>query len=283
VLDNRFVPPRENLAGRMLAAVANSAWLAAVRRATFDRLPFVRIESDVSRVVYLNWVVPLDAVAALVPEGVELDSRNGKTVLTVLTYAHGNFGPAFLGPLRKWFPSPLQSNWRFYVSAINGSSPAHPTVLFARNVFDGMLHAVSTRILSDAMLSHAAAAFEHRDAGDTVSTRIVAGAGSAPELASVTAPTSARQLPDEFAPFFSSWDEAIATLCLQDSAISPVSAISRVAQAGIDLPIRLESVVAMTSVSYEPGELLRSLGALSVPFCFCVPRVRFQVLWERLL
>lgn len=282
MLDNRFVPPDRSLAGRALAALANSGWIAAIRRATLGRLPFVRLESDVTRVVYLNWIVALDAVAAFVPEGVELETRDGKVVLTVLTYTHGNFGPACLGPLRRWFPSPLQSNWRLYVARIDGRQPAPRTVLFMRNVFDGMLHAVATRIFSDAMLAHAAASFEHREVGGAISTRIEAGSGSAPELACVTAPACRGEVPAEFAPFFPGWDEAMAALCLQDSAITPVATIGRVAQAGIDLPIQLQDVAAMTAVSYEPGPLLRSLGATSMPFCFCVPGVRFQALWERL-
>jgi hypothetical protein len=75
----------------------------------------------------------------------------------------------------------------------------------------------------------------------------------------------------------------IEALCLQDSAVCHAPSIGRIAEAGIDLPIPIDEVVPLASVSCTPGALLRSLGALSAPFCFYVPKVRFKVLWERLL
>lgn len=77
------------------------------------RLPFLTLHSDVRDVVYVSWLVDAAAAQKLVPAGVTLWQRDGKTPFTVLTYRHGHFGPALPGPLRKLLPSPLQSNWRF--------------------------------------------------------------------------------------------------------------------------------------------------------------------------
>lgn len=60
--------------------------------------------------------MPARNLASVVPPGVSLIQKGGHTLLTVLTYRHGHFGPAFLGPLRKLLPSPLQSNWRVYLA-----------------------------------------------------------------------------------------------------------------------------------------------------------------------
>jgi hypothetical protein len=279
---NRFAHPEGRIAARLLSKPGNSGAFAAVRRAVMGWLPFVQLQSDVNRVVYLNWVVPLHAVAPLVPEGVELVSREGKTVLTVLTYSHRHFGPTLAGPMRRLFPSPLQSNWRLYVARLHGRTPAKPTVLFIKNVFDSVLYAVATRMFSDALPSHLAGRFVHCGSADGHSTVIESAFGSAPELACDTACTQVRIVPPEFAPFFSTWRAGVESLCVQDSAVCAVPLIDRIAEAGIDLPIPLEEVVPLTSVSFTPGALLRSLGAVSAPFCFYVPKVRFRVLWERL-
>ena len=112
-MNNLFRHPGTGLLARICNWLANCQPVLGLRRAILSRLPFVRLESDVVEVVYLNWLVPSALAAPHVPPGVTLHERNGQTILTVLTYRHGHFGPAMLGPLRKLFPSPLQGNWRF--------------------------------------------------------------------------------------------------------------------------------------------------------------------------
>src|SRR5689334_7538016 len=103
-MNNAFVYPRPGVIGAMLAWLATSRALLRVRRAILPKLPFMRLASDVRDVVYLNWVVPLSAVARYVPPGVTLRERNGMTLFTILTYRHAHFGPALAGPLRILFP-----------------------------------------------------------------------------------------------------------------------------------------------------------------------------------
>ena len=102
---------------------------------------------------------PAAAARALVPPRMTLATREVRVLLTVLSYRHGHFGPALAGPLRRLFPSPLQSNWRLYVDALDGAPLPAPTVFFLANVFDGALYALGTRLFSDALPSHLARRF----------------------------------------------------------------------------------------------------------------------------
>lgn len=280
---NKFYYPKPGILGATLSAIANSRLLGSVRRAILSHLPFVRLESDVRDIVYLNWVVPSELVRAHIPRGVQILEVGGATILTTLTYSHGGFGPSIFGRLRRFFPSPLQSNWRLYVSEASSGVGAAKKVLFLKNIFNSIIYAVGTRVFSDALPSHMAPDFKHHKQGNHYITEIKAGQGSAPELSCITEGAEAKELPSEFQRFFASWEEAIEYLCIQDSAICGVPGINRIAQAGIDLPIDTSLVVPLKAVDYTAGAYLESLGADSIPFCFAVPRVKFKVLWERLL
>jgi hypothetical protein len=280
---NAFVFPGDGLPAGLLNRVANCRFIRRVRRALLSRLPFVTLESDVRNVVYLTWVVPVASVRAHVPDGVELVQRDGQTLFTVLSYRHGHFGPARAGWLRKLFPSPLQSNWRLYVRRLPGGVPVEREVLFVRNVFDSKAYALGSRLGSDALPSHLAARFVHRRTDTGYDTRIDPGRGSAPALASTTMRSEARELPSVLVPFFQDWSEAVAFLCDQDAAIVPVDDESRIAKAGISLPIALSTIEPLVSVATTGAGFLESIGASDEPFCFAVPGVKFKVLWERLL
>ena len=280
--NNAFVFPRPGALGRLVAFLANSERLARIRRACLAGLPFPILESDVRDVVYLNWVVPMERARPLIPRNVQITEIDGRCILTLLTYRHGHFGPRLFGRLRRLFPSPLQSNWRFYVSAVDGLSRAN-TVLFVRNVFDSILYALGSRLFSDTLPSHYAMRMSQTRTAGGYSAVIEGGVGSAPELAHDTILSNARELPQSFARFFNSWHQAVAILASQSAAITEVSSIHRLAEATIDLPIVIDEVLPAESASYTPGKLLRDLGADTPPFCFIVPAVRFRVLSERLL
>ena len=63
----------------------------------------------------------------------------------------------------------------------------------------------------------------------------------------------------------------------------PVDDESRIAKAGISLPIALSTIEPLVSVATTGAGFLESIGASDEPFCFAVPGVKFKVLWERLL
>jgi hypothetical protein len=282
-MDNAYVHPTPGLPGRAFAALANNAAIRWIRRKAMSLLPFARLASEVEDVVYLTWIVPVERVRALVPPGVAIVDRAGLTLFTVLTYRHGHFGPKRLGPLRRLCPSPLQGNWRLYVEALPGGAAPTCTVLFLRNVFDSPVYTLGSRLASDALPSHLARSFVHRRNGDGYETRIEPGAGSAPALASTTVRAPAKVLPAGYERFFASWTGAVRFLCRQDAAIVGVDGGGRIAQAGISLPIELDTVVPLQSVDTRGAGFLESVGATGEPFCFAVPKVGFEVLWERLL
>lgn len=259
-----------------------SGWLRRARRWVMARMPFPILASDVSDVIYLNWVVAADRAAELVPPGVDLVEREGRVIFTVLTYRHRNFGPAMLGPLRRLFPSPLQSNWRFYVDRISGGT-ATATVLFVANVFDSTLYTIATRLFSDALPSDLALRFEHRRDKGRYLTAIAGGGGSSPDLSAVTR-AGESVLPADFASFFADWEEAVRHLSLQDVAICSVDDLpGRLALAEIDLPIDLARIEPLVCAEWSGGPWLDRLGVHAPPFAFRVPGVAFRVVSERLI
>lgn len=282
MLTPRYRSPAAGLAGRAEDALANAEAFRRTRRAVFSRLPFPVLESDVRDVVYASWIVETAALADRIPPGVKVREVDGRTVLTLLAYDHGHFGPADMEPVRRLFPSPRQANWRLYVEEIDGAAPAVPTVLFLANVFDSLLYAVGTRLFSDVMLSQRAASFEHgvTEAGWATSARCSPGT---PSWRLGGRSGGSARLPEEFAPFFGTFDAALQDLCLQDAAIAPVVNETALAWSGIDLPIATASIRPLIVEDYRPCDLLRQWGAEASPFCFHVPAVRFRVLGESLL
>lgn len=282
--DNAFVHPSAGPIGRLANRIVASRPLLRARRALLSRLPFLQLASDVENVVYCTWVVDVTAVAPLVPHGVTLASRDGRTLFTTLTYAHRHFGPRLAGPLRRVFPSPLQSNWRLYVDTLPGGLPADGTVLFVKNVFDHPLYALGSRLFSDALPSHLAQRFTHTVQDGRHDTLLSGGGGSAPDLRCTAQATDERTLPDAFAPFFADWRDAVASLSQQHAAIAHVDDCDRVAHASIDLPIDVDAVRPLkTTGPVGGGDFLAEIGATGEPMCFVVPEVAFRVLSERLL
>lgn len=271
--------PYPGLAGRVLASLLNARGLARLRHALLSRLPFPVLRSDVEDVVYLTWMVDARAARALLPAGLRVWERNGLTPLTVLTYRHGHFGPALAGPLRRLFPSPLQSNWRLYLDGpLPPGAPAN-TVWFLENMMDSGAYVAATRLFSDIMRTHRPARFTHDRAG----TRIEPGAGSAPALAYAMAPGAQPVLPPAFAEAFGSWDAAVAMLACQDAALGWSARLGKLVLSHIDLPIPLGAVEPLVPAGSVACSLLDSLPAAGEPLCFLVPEVSFRVLSESVL
>lgn len=287
VPSNTYQHPRPGPGGRLLQAIVNAPRIARWRRALMSRLPFMRLASDVSDVVYLTWLVPVTACAHLVPPGVRLWQREGLTPFTALTYRHAHFGPSLAGPLRWLFPSPLQSNWRLYLAdAPKGVAPVR-TVLFLKNVMDSVVYTFATRMFSDALRTHLAARFVHVREGDLLRTDIQPGEGSAPALSSTVRRAGERVLPPGFGTAFDSWRAAVEFLACQDAAVAPVdldAGRDALAFAEIRLPIDVPAVLPAQVVGEPPRcAALAELPPVHGPFCFVVTRVPFQVVSERVI
>jgi len=179
--DNTYRHPRAGWPGRLLAALANCTRFAAVRQAILSRLPFLQLHSDVRDVVYVSWLVDAQAAQQLLPAGTPaLWQRDGKTPFTVLTYRHGHFGPALLGPLRGLLPSPLQSNWRLYLDHTPPGAPDVPCVYFLKNIMDRLPHALGTRLFSDILPTHLADAMTLDVSATQARCSIAPGAAARP-------------------------------------------------------------------------------------------------------
>lgn len=256
-----------------------------------QRLPFMRLRSDVADVVYLNWVVDVDAIRGWSPDGVKVWQREGKTLLTILTYRHRHFGPAVAGGLRHWFGSPRQTNWRLYVERVDGA-PADGTVLFIQNTVDSALYACGIRLFSDALPVHLAGRFEHdvNEAEGRFATVVTANGGSA------TPWRCAGRMVEHHVGFDGEGDGTCAALlgelqqglsftCLQHRAVTEVAAVNgepaRLAQSDIHLPIDVSAVVPLQVDEFDCPWLAPVIGHRQ-PWAFLVREVPFEVLSESL-
>lgn len=280
--DNTYRHPRAGWPGRLFAALANCTRFATVRQAVMSRLPFLTLHSDVRDVVYVSWLVDAEAAQRLLPAGVTLWQREGKTPFTVLTYRHGHFGPALLGPLRKLLPSPLQSNWRLYLDHTPAGAPTVPCVYFLKNIMDSLPHALGTRLFSDILPTHLADNMTLEVTATQARCSIASGAGSAPLLDVQADITAEHGLDAGWQQLFGNWRDAVAFLACQDAAIAHVPRNGKLVFGEIDLPVDVGQVQALTALRADCG-LLGQLPPLSAPFAFLVPEVAFKALSERLL
>jgi hypothetical protein len=281
---NAYKHPRIGALGWLAEWIANSRTLPVLRRTVTSRLPFLKLESDITSVVYLTWLVPASLCEDFVPPGVRLWQRDGLTPFTILTYRHGHFGPSALGPLRRLFPSPLQSNWRLYLEQAPDGAPPIRTVLFLKNVMNSVAYSLGTRVFSDALPTHLAAEFVHRCDGDLFFTEITSGSGGAPSLECTVSRSSIQSRSPEFLSMFGSWPNAVEFLACQDAAVAYVEGAKRLAFAEIKLPIDLSCVLPAEVAQTSPKcSMLSVLRPIEGPFCFVVPSVHFRALSEQLL
>lgn len=290
----RYRHPTPGIPGRLIEALVGCPHWTRLRRWLVARVPVLALASDVRDVAYLNWWVDASALPSP-PDGYRYWMRDGRTPFTILSYRHGHFGPAMVGGLRRWFPSPLQSNWRWYLERVDAPVDAPETVLFACNVMDSAAHVVGARLWSDAMQPQLAAEFVHRWQGDALLTRIVAGTGNAPDLqcrlsrAGAARPPATGEAAQQsghgwWQAGFASRDQALGFLVSQQAALA-VAPDGRVALTRIDLPADLAGIVAMSlDVEGLDCPFVESIGGqVSDAWCFVLPNVPFRVVSEQLL
>jgi len=247
----------------------------------FNVIPFPKLRSDVEGIIYLNWVVDRQAVQSLVPEGVKLLDIGGKTIFSILTYRHGNFRPAIANWFRYLFPSPLQSNWRFYVESVGGQL-IDKTVLFIKNIMDNLLFVVGTRISSDAMLTHYARKFALQIEENNMELSIDPEDGSSPDIDCQLERSANFDFPEVLVQYFGSETGLLEYLCLQHSALTESQDIDGICKADIDLPIDLTTVKALSVLNVKSNWLLEH-QIVGQPFAFYVPKVEFRVLNETII
>ena len=284
LLGNQFQSPRRSPIHWLTAALSNSKLLARSRRKVTSFFPFLKLRSDVKDVVYMNWILEVDKVRHFIPDGLELWEKDGKTLFTILTYRHGSFGPSFLGPFRRLFLSPLQSNWRLYLKSAPPNVAQGSTVLFLKNSMSSHLYALGTRVFSDVLATHLPRNFIHNQKDSGFETSIFPGKGSAPELKCFVESSDQKTMDKEFSELFDSWEEIVDFLSFQDAAVSYTDRDSIFAFSQIELPIDTSTIQPMELRSEGfLCPMLDELAPMGEPLCYRIPKVRFLATSETLI
>ena len=269
----RYAPwrhPRPIL-GRPIALIANSRLL----RTICEYVPTVAFLSDITDVFYVNYIVEADRLAPLVPPGLELQrlGPGGRyAFFTFLSYNHGHFGPALLGPLRRLLPSPVQTNWRIHVrdprTGVQG-------IYFVTNAINSTLHSLPARMLSEGMPMHVLRRAASRPTGDGGwQMDLDPGPGTAPAAHAVLRPTAAPPADGPWRACFPSYLAMLAYCVPQDRAMSSQPWYARITRQEIHLGIPLAACepLAGTVVS----QAAQAFVGDATPFCFRVAQVAFR-------
>jgi hypothetical protein len=267
----RWRHPGSGFFPRSVDMVANSRLFGAV----LEPLPEVTMRSDITDVVYVNYLVPAERAAALLPPGLELQrlGPNGAHALfSFLTYKHGNFGFAFLGPLRRFLPSPVQTNWRVHVV---DPRTGHRGIYFVTNAITHAAPALAARLLTEGMPMHVLRRGEvGRTADASLTIALDPGDGSGPDAEMTLRPmASPPVLSGAWAECWSDYREFLAYCVPQDRAMSSQPLRLRVSRQEIDLGIPLDVCAPL-----EGTVTSRAASAIvgdAAPLCFHVPRVTF--------
>lgn len=261
--------------GWLISYLAQSRFL----RACAEWLPMVALRSDITSVVYVNYLVPAERLLPLLPPGLELQRLGPEekfALFSSLTYNHGGFGPSLLGGLRRLFPSPVQSNWRIYV---RDPQTGREGIYFVTTAINSTFHALGARMFAEGLPMHVpqAALVQLTDDG-TLRVVLNPGAGSAPDLQAELHPSGAR-LPAAWNDCFSSYENFLAYAVPQDRAL--------VTQPWYDRVVRQEISLGIPLSACEPLQgAVRSRAAANYlgdaePVCFLVPHVAFLFSEER--
>lgn len=265
--------PSRGIFSRLLELAANSHF---VRKLCLG-LPVFAFRSDIRDVVYVNYLVDAEALSAWVPPGLSLQRLGpaGRySIFTFLTYRHGHFGPRILGPLRRLFGSPVQSNWRTYV---RDDRTGHAGIYFVTNAVTTALHSLGARLLSEGMPMHLLSRGEVTRAADgTMRVRLDPGQGSAPDAEMTLTTTSDRTLPAGWRDCFADYDAMLGFIVPQDRSLCTLPFDGLTVRQEIDLGIPLASCAPLQG-PVQSQAATRIVGDAAA-LCFYVPAVPF--LWS---
>jgi hypothetical protein len=261
--------PGQGLWPRLLDLLSNGR----LPRALLGVVPSISMRSEITDVVYVSYVVDAERLAPLVPVGLELErlGPNGRYALfTFLTYQHHDFGFAFLGKLRRLFPSPVQSNWRVHV---RDPESARRGIYFVTNAISHLLPALGARLLTEGMPMHLLKRAEvTRSADGELFVLLDPGAGSGPDVTLSLWPGA----PSWVGAWAECWPNFSAFLgyCVpQDRALAAQPLRRRTARQEIDLGIPL--AVCEPLVGEVSSLRARALVGDAEPVCFRVPKLSF--------
>jgi hypothetical protein len=266
---------RAGTSSRVLNAAANSHFL----RAFGERMPVLSLASEMTDVIYLNYLVEARHLLPLVPPGLKLQTLgpdNAQAVFTILVYRHGHLGPKALDAVRKLFPSPFQSNWRIYVTT---PDQQHGGVYFLSTCISSTPHALGGRIIQEGLPMHRPQTLHmHRAADGSIQVQINPGSGSSPDLNATLHPVTARSLPEYWRVAFAGYDDMLAYVVPQNQALSVQPWYHQLTRQEIALTIPLESCESLTG--NVTSTTIQTLLGDCQPVCFRVPKVDFHFLKE---
>src|SRR6185503_3869746 len=258
------------LLGRVADLLANSRFV----RAFTEIPPPLAMVSDITDVVYVNYVVDASRLEPLVPPGLELQKvgDGGRlAVFTFLTFRHGHFGPRLLGPLRRLLPSPIHTNWRIHVrDPRTGKEGIH----FVTNAIASTPHALGARLMSEGMPMHVLASAELRSEGGRYLLKLDPGDGTAPDAEADLRLAAAPPASGPWSAAFGSWKEMLGYIVPQDRGFSTQPWHGRVTRQEIRLQIPIEACQPL-----EGSVASRAAAAIvgdAEPFCFRVAKVSFR-------
>lgn len=271
----RLAPWRHPGAGplaRAADALANSRLFGAL----LEPLPEVAMQSDITDVVYVNYLVLAETVAGFVPPGLELQrlGPDGRYALfTFLTYHHGHFGFSFLGPLRKLLPSPVQTNWRIHV---RDPKRGYEGIYFLTNAITHTVPALAARLLTEGMPMHVLARGEVAHTADgALRITLDPGAGSAPDATmTLRRAPGPPTLTGAWAACWPDFRSFLGYCVPQDRAMSSQPLKGRISRQEIALGIPLEACEPLEGT--VESRAARAIAGEAAPLCFRVARVDFR-------
>ncbi len=267
--------PSTGLLPRLIDVVANSR----LARSIGERLPSAAMSSDITDVVYINYLVEANALDNFVTRPLELQrlGPDGRyAMFSFLTYRHGDFGPSLFGRLRRLWPSPIQSNWRIYVK--------HPAtgrsgIQFLTSAITSVPHALATRILAEGVPMHIPARAEIcRQSSGSLQVLLDPGAGTSPDVAADLQPVAAPVLQGVWSECFASWHDMLKYCVPQDRAMCVQAWTGNVIRQEISLAIPLETCRPMEG--NVTSSTARAIVGEALPLSFVVDRVGFQFAGE---
>lgn len=267
----RWRHPARNPLARLADGLANSRLVST----WVEPLPIAAMVSEIEDVIYVNYLVRAETVERFVPWGLELERLGPDrawALFSFLTYRHGHFAFRFLGPLRRLFPSPVQTNWRIHVrdprTGVRG-------VYFITNAIDYAMPALAARLFTEAMPMHvfARSSVRRDPASGSIEFAFEGGDGSAPSAQGSLAPCEAPTLEGPWRECFESWEGFLEYCVPQNRAMSGQPWHRRVTRHEIVLPIDLAKVEPLRGavVSATASEIAGD----SQPLCMRVAGLHF--------
>jgi hypothetical protein len=175
--------------------------------------------------------------------------------------------------LRRLAASPVQSNWRIYVTDPKTKIAG---VYFVTTAINNTLYALASRLLSEGVSMHLLKnASAGRNVNGEIEMTVDPGSGSAPDLrATFRDAPQVPSLPRAFGECFASYRDFLAYCVPQDRALASQPWYRRIIRQEITLGIPLDTCTSL--VGTIQSEALRQIVGDAAPVCFAIPSVRFR-------